>query len=204
MFDQLFKGGYSNSMLNNLHLNVPTSTDPSIFDKLRGESGWYEQAKIKGKRLIIADGIAYDGNGQKFEGDTEQTLGAVAKELSCLFNEKIYDIVYIDRGKNIGKVALIDIPSVEKPYNLRHLIIKASLPCASASEPVIKYDPVVALPSIELSTDRKKGELWKDMREFSDSLHDFPFSGVVLKHGDQQYQNQKEANGKEKWWSVKF
>jgi hypothetical protein len=42
------------------------------------------------------------------------------------------------------------------------------------------------------------------MREFSDSLHDLPFSGVVLKHGDQQYQNQKEANGKEKWWSVKF
>ena len=183
---------------------VPTRSDASIFEKLKNESGWYEQAKIKGQRLIIVDGIAYDDSGQEFEGDTEQTLGSVVEELSCLFNEKIYDIVYIDRGQNIGKVALIDIPSVEKPYKLRHLIIKASLPCASVNEPVIKYEPVVALPSIELSTDRKKGELWKDMREFSDSLQDLPFSGVVLKHGDQLYQYQKEGNDKNKWWAVEF
>jgi hypothetical protein len=183
---------------------VPTLTDASIFKKLKNEGGWYEQAKIKGQRLIIADGIAYDGSGQEFEGHTKQILGSVVEELSYVFNEKIYDIVFIEHRPNIGKVALIDIPSVDKPYNIRHLIIKASLPCASAGEPLIKYDPVVALPSIELSPDRKKGDLWKDMREFSDSLHDLPFSGVVLKHGDQRYQYQKEGNDKDNWWAVKF
>ena len=41
---------------------VPTHTDALIFDKLKNESGWHEQAKIRGQRLIIADGIVYDSN----------------------------------------------------------------------------------------------------------------------------------------------
>ena len=203
MFDQLFKEGYSNSMLNNLHLNVPTSTDPSIFDKLRGESGWYEQAKIKGKRLIIADGIAYDGNGQKFEGDTEQTLGAVAKELSCLFNEKIYDIVYIDRGKNIGKVALIDIPSLDASYSHRHMIVKAFNPCAPGYEEQIKYD-LFALPSIEYSNDGPQGELWQALKDIVDTGKELPFNGVVLKNAEHRFNQTVEGNEKDKWWAAEF
>lgn len=190
-------------MLNNLHLNVPISTNPSIFDKLRGESGWYEQAKIRGQRLIIADGIAYDESGQEFEGDTKQTLGSVVNRLNHLYGESIYDVVYIDQGQNEGKVALIDIPSLDDNYSHRHMVVKAFNPCAAGNEEQIKHD-LFALPSIEQSNEGPKGEFWKDMREFSDSLQDFPFSGVVLKHGDQRYQYQKEGNDMNKWWAVEF
>ena len=182
---------------------VPTLTDSSIFEKLKNDGGWYEQAKIKGQRLIIVDGIAYDGSGQKFEDDNKQTLESVVNRLNHVYGEGIYDVVYIDQGENEGKVALIDIPSLDACYSHRHMVVKAFNPCAAGNEEQIKHD-LFALPSIEQSNEGPKGEFWKEMREFSDSLQDLPFSGVVLKHGDQRYQFQKEGNDKDKWWAVKF
>ena len=114
-------------MLSKFLPKVPTRTDASIFEKLKNERGWYEQAKIKGQRLIIADGIAYDNGGQEFEGDTKQTLGPMANLLNHLYGESIYDVVYIDQGQNEGKVALIDIPSLDANYSHRHMWSRPSI-----------------------------------------------------------------------------
>jgi hypothetical protein len=191
-------------MLNNLHLNVPTSTDPSIFDKLRGESGWYEQAKIKGKRLIIADGIAYDGSGQEFEGDTKQTLGSVVNRLNHLYGESIYDVVYINWGGNEGKVALIDIPSLDACYSHRHMVIKAFNPCAAGyEEEQIEYD-LFALPSIEHSNEGSKGKLWKALKDAANTGKELPFNGVVLKNSEHRFDRSEEGNEKDRWWGVSF
>ena len=182
---------------------VPTLTDASIFEKLKGESGWYEQAKIKGQRLIIADGIAYDDNGQKFEGDTRQTLGSVVNRLNGLYGESIYDVVYIDRGQNEGKVALIDIPSLDDCYSHRHMVVKAFNPCAAGNEEQIKYD-LFALPSIEQSNDGPKGEFWKAIKDIVDSSKELPFCGVVLKNSQHRFNWAAESNEKDKWWAVDF
>ena len=190
-------------MLNNLHLNVPISTNPSIFDKLRGESGWYEQAKIRGQRLIIADGIAYDESGQEFEGDTKQTLGSVVNRLNHLYGESIYDVVYIDQGQNEGKVALIDIPSLDACYSHRHMVVKAFNPCAAGNEEQIKHD-LFALPSIEQSNEGPKGEFWKAIKDIVDSGKDLPFCGVVLKNSEHRFDRSEEGNEKDRWWAVEL
>ncbi|MDA7757357.1 hypothetical protein N8920_05610 [Opitutales bacterium] len=182
---------------------VPTPTDDSIFEKLKGESGWYEQAKIKGQRLIIADGIAYDDNGQEFEGDTKQTLGSVVNRLNHLYGESIYDVVYIDQGQNEGKVALIDIPSLDACYSHRHMVVKAFNPCAAGNEEQIKHD-LFALPSIEQSNEGPKGEFWKAIKDIVDSGKDLPFCGVVLKNSEHRFDRSEEGNEKDRWWAVEL
>lgn len=204
MFDHLFKGLYSNSMTSKFRPKVPTPTNDSIFEELKGENGWYEQAKIKGQRLIIADGIAYDGNGQEFEGDTKQTLGSVVNRLNHLYGESIYDVVYIDQGQNEGKVALIDIPSLDACYSHRHMVIKAFNPCAAGfEEERIEYD-LFALPSIEHSNEGSKGELWKALRDVANTGKELPFCGVVLKNSEHRFDRSEEGNEKDRWWGVSF
>ena len=182
---------------------IPIKATYDLFDDLSRDFKWIEQAKVKGQRLVLKDGIAYDLKQKiKIEHPSELFLSAF-EELNAIFGETDFDIVYLDEAPNDGKIALIDIPSSLEIYEQRHFHIKFSLPCASALELKIKYD-IFALPSNQPSYDRKLGDMWADMKENVKSVGNSPFSGVVLKHADQRYETMEDLSLNKNRWMIDF
>ena len=191
------------------------------FQNLQGK--WYEQAKLDGDRVILAHGVAFNRHGQLYQRDYEKKLGDIYDELKYLFNEKVFDIEYLPTGPNAGKCALLDIPNMisnahipefghptaarrfDTPYEMRHLIIKSTLPCQPGHEWELKYD-ICALPSIECT--HKTGELYRDLKHLYDNEDSYkfykecPFEGVVLKSSAHTYRwDRKETTD---WIKVRF
>ena len=188
----------------------PMKGSELTFQNLRGK--WYEQAKLDGDRVILSHGVAFNRHGQLYKRDYEKKLGDIYDELKYLFNEKVFDIEYLPTGSSAGKCALLDIPDMHHldedyvpfstPYEMRHLIIKSSLPCQPAHEAYFKYD-ICALPSVECNG--VVGELYRDMKVLSEGTWKFdkyPFEGVVLKKSTHTYQwDRKESVD---WIKVRF
>ena len=192
------------------------------FQNLRGK--WYEQAKLDGDRVILSHGVAFNRHGQLYQRDYEKKLGDIYDELKYLFNEKVFDIEYLPTGPNAGKCALLDIPNMAQqyhrnsrnakchgmrwephPYEMRHLIIKSSLPCQPGHEWEFKYD-ICALPSIECKD--RTGELYRDLKHLYNNEDNYkfykecPFEGVVLKSSAHTYRwDRKETTD---WIKVRF
>ena len=182
------------------------------FQNLQGK--WYEQAKLDGDRVILSHGVAFNRHGQLYKRDYEKKLGDIYDELKYLFNEKVFDIEYLPTGPNAGKCALLDIPNMQPhevsechsfTYEMRHLIIKSSLPCQPGHEWEFKYD-ICALPSIECNG--KTGELYRDLKHLYEMEENYkfykecPFEGVVLKSSAHTYRwDRKETTD---WIKVRF
>lgn len=197
------------------------------FQNLEGK--WYEQAKLDGDRVILAHGVAFNRHGQLYQRDYEKKLGDIYDELKYLFNEKVFDIEYLPTGPNAGKCALLDIPNMfsvrtytdntyrdennqvrhmsefATPYEMRHLIIKSTLPCQPGHEWEFKYD-ICALPSLECNG--LTGELYRDLKHLYENEHSYkfykecPFEGVVLKSSSHVYRwDRKETTD---WIKVRF
>ena len=191
----------------------PVTGSELTFQNLKGDK-WIEQAKLDGDRVIIAHGMAFNRHGEPYQRDFEKKLGDIYDELKYVFNEKVFDVEYLPTGPNAGRCALLDIPDMHHldedyvpfptPYEMRHMIIKASLPCQPAHESYFKYD-ICALPSIEGGM---YGELYRDMKHISDNSHnfkfdkDYPFEGVVLKKSSHIYKwDNKDTSD---WVKVRF
>ena len=175
----------------------PVTGSELTFRNLRGK--WYEQAKLDGDRVILAHGMAFNRHGQLYQRDYEQRLGDIYHELRNLFDEKVFDIEYLPTGANAGRCALLDIPNMHHPYEMRHLIIKSSLPCQPAHESYFKYD-ICALPSYECNG--IVGELYRDMKYLAEDDDLYPFEGVVLKKSSHIYKwDNKDTSD---WVKVRF
>ena len=184
----------------------PVTGSELTFKNLRGK--WYEQAKLDGDRVILSHGTAFNRHGQLYQRDYEKKLGDIYHELRNLFNEKVFDIEYLPTGPNAGRCALLDIPNMQPhevsechsfTYEMRHLIIKSSLPCQPAHEAYFKYD-ICALPSYECNG--IVGELYRDMKYLAEEDDLYPFEGVVLKKSSHIYKwDNKDTSD---WVKVRF
>ena len=193
----------------------PVTGSELTFKNLRGK--WYEQAKLDGDRVILAHGMAFNRHGQLYQRDYEKKLGDIYHELRNLFDEKVFDIEYLPTGANAGRCALLDIPNMvsnahipefghptparrfDTPYEVRHMIIKSSLPCQPLSDTLFKYD-ICALPSKECNN--LVGEMYRDMKYIAEDNDLYPFEGVVLKKSSHTYKwDNKDTSD---WIKVRF